>query len=123
MRILTVDDNYANLEFLEGALWIYGCPIDRAKNGFEALSSSNRYDLIITDINMPAMNGLEFYKELTLNAPDMKKKVIFTASHLDALSERFIKQTGCRYFQKPLRLVEIRKAINEAMEGGDPELY
>jgi hypothetical protein len=92
MRILTVDDNYANLEFLEGALWIYGCPIDRAKNGFEALS-------------------------------DMKKKVIFTASHLDALSERFIKQTGCRYFQKPLRLVEIRKAINEAMEGGDPELY
>jgi CheY-like chemotaxis protein len=35
MRILTVDDNQANLEFLEGALWIYSCPIDRAKNGLE----------------------------------------------------------------------------------------
>jgi CheY-like chemotaxis protein len=77
MRILTVDDNYANLEFLEGALWIYGCPIDRAKNGFEALS-----------------------------------KVIFTTSDLDAMSERFMKQTGCRYLEKPLRLVEIRKAVN-----------
>jgi CheY-like chemotaxis protein len=101
---------------------IYSCPIDRAKNGLEALSmvNSNRYDLIITDINMPVMNGLEFYKELTLNAPDMKKKVIFTTSHLDALNERFMNQTGCRYLQKPLRLVEIRKAINETMEAAIP---
>jgi DNA-binding NarL/FixJ family response regulator len=79
--------------------------------------NSNRYDLIITDINMPVMNGLEFYKELTLNAPDMKKKVIFTTSGLDACSERFIKQTRCSSLQKPLTLVELRKAVDEVMDG------
>jgi two-component system chemotaxis response regulator CheY len=106
VRILTVDDNHANLEFLEAALWTYGCPIDRAKNG---LVTSGRYDLVITDINMPVMNGLEFYKGLVEKAPYMRKKVIFTTSDIDAGSERLIKQTGCSSLRKPLRLVELKR--------------
>jgi CheY-like chemotaxis protein len=120
-RILIVDDNHAYIEFLKAALWIYGCPIDMAKNGLEAIgmATSTRYDLAITDINMPVMNGLEFYKRFVEKAPDMRKNVIFTTSNLDAGSESFIKQTGCRCFQKPLRLVELRKAVDEVMEGAE----
>jgi two-component system chemotaxis response regulator CheY len=120
VRILTVDDNHANLEFLEAALWTYGCPIDRAKNGLEAMGmvTSGRYDLVITDINMPVMNGLEFYKGLVEKAPYMRKKVIFTTSDIDAGSERLIKQTGCSSLRKPLRLVELRKAVDRVMDVG-----
>jgi hypothetical protein len=48
----------------------------------------------------------------------MRKKVIFTTSDIDAGSERLIKQTGCSSLRKPLRLVELRKAVDRVMDVG-----
>lgn len=61
MRALMVDDDELSLELLEGILKELGYEVDRARNGKEALEKlrTDRIHLVITDWEMPEMNGLE----------------------------------------------------------------
>lgn len=118
-RVLTIDDSHATLDLFTAALWSYGCQIDRARDGLEAFGmvTSNLYDLIIMDIDMPVMNGLEFYKEHVQNVQAMSDRVIFTSLHLDSKNRFFINLNGCKYLQKPFRIVELFKVVDEVLGG------
>lgn len=64
--ILLVDDSLTMLMSIQQTLEISGFKVEIAKDGIEAmghLSSGLRPDLVITDINMPRMDGLEFIKK------------------------------------------------------------
>lgn len=64
-RILAVDDTRALLNMLKACLEGGGHEVVTAKDGCEALEKlrEHRPDLVITDLNMPRMNGLEFIAE------------------------------------------------------------
>ncbi|WP_211233773.1 response regulator [Comamonas composti] len=66
LRILVAEDNPINQITLKDQLEQIGCIVDLTKNGEEALAQweSFNYDLILTDINMPYMNGFELAREL-----------------------------------------------------------
>jgi two-component system chemotaxis response regulator CheY len=65
-RVLTVDDSKTMLQMLQFALKQGGYEIIQGENGQEGLDllEANTVDVIITDINMPVMDGITFIKEL-----------------------------------------------------------
>jgi CheY-like chemotaxis protein len=66
MKILSVDDKAENLYMLEALLKGYGHDVDSASNGLQALqlAERGRYDLIVSDILMPRMDGFQLCREL-----------------------------------------------------------
>jgi two-component system chemotaxis response regulator CheY len=65
-RVLTVDDSKTMLQMLQFALKQGGFEVIQGENGQEGLDllDANTVDVIITDINMPVMDGITFIKEL-----------------------------------------------------------
>jgi CheY-like chemotaxis protein len=95
-RILIVEDAEALAFYLHCILKTYG-ETEIACNGREALAklALSSYDLIISDINMPVMDGREFYKAAAESCPDIKSRFLFFTSsterhHLDFFNENNI---------------------------------
>ena len=65
-RILTVDDSAAMRQMVEVTLKSAGYDVQQAKDGREALdiAGASAFDLVITDVNMPQMDGLTLVREL-----------------------------------------------------------
>ncbi len=66
VRILVVEDNPINMVTLRDQLEQLGCQVTVAENGEDALSlwAAGRYDVVLTDVNMPRMNGYELARHL-----------------------------------------------------------
>ncbi len=113
-RILVVDDEENTRLALKRLLNREGYEVQTAANGREALNSLNSspVELIITDLNMPEMNGLTFLKELNRQYP-ASNVIMITAygeveSYLEALN-----LGAFEYLNKPLRLDELRKVMGK----------
>jgi len=78
-RILLVDDDPMITELVIDMLGIEGYDVDTATNGIEALQKleRQRYDLIITDLHMPKLDGSGFYRELAQRKLHSLKRIIF----------------------------------------------
>ena len=65
-KVLVVDDSLTIRVYHTSLLKSFGFEVDTAENGMEALEKamSKKYDLILSDINMPVMDGYEFVKKL-----------------------------------------------------------
>lgn len=113
--ILVVDDDSATRELLIEMLTGHGYEVRTARNGIDGLKMFNigKYDLIISDIDMPLMNGIEFYKELIKNAPFMRDRIIFITDNIEYETKRFIKEEGVKYISKPLTIVEFINTVND----------
>jgi two-component system chemotaxis response regulator CheY len=72
-RVLIVDDSSLVRLYYRGALERAGFGIEQALNGIEAMEkvSSQAFDLVILDVNMPRMDGFSFLRALRRGAPDM----------------------------------------------------
>ncbi|MBI5748085.1 MAG: response regulator [Nitrospinae bacterium] len=114
--ILAIDDDTSILALIVNILTVYGYEVKTAANGLEGLKmiESAQYDLIISDINMPVMDGIEFYRELVNMTPSMKGRVIFVTGDMEPTTEKFIQETGARWFSKPLNIAEFLRAINDS---------
>jgi len=81
MKILIVDDSVTMLRIIENTLKRIGMKdIEKAINGVEAFYKykSDKFDLIITDWNMPEMNGYELVKKIRLTNKDIPIIMITT---------------------------------------------
>lgn len=77
--ILIIDDDQDVREVCTELLLGAGYDVDSAKDGYDALRKieSAAYDLIIVDINMPLVDGIDFYLRAVRKNPEMKKKFLF----------------------------------------------
>ncbi len=102
-RILIVDDEPDTLELMETILEHEGYEIIKALNGMEALDLiDNTVDLVLLDVRMPEINGIEVCKQLKSD-PERKNIpiVIFSAKTLDHHIEEGLKAGADEYITKP----------------------
>lgn len=73
-RLLVADDDLAIRSTLVRGLEAHGYDVDTASNGLEALEAlaDGDYDLVLTDINMPSMDGIELLLKLVEQRPGLK---------------------------------------------------
>ena len=115
--ILVVDDNEQVLNVIEDYLVLFGFHVQTCKNGAEAYEKlrTDHFDVMITDIDMPVMTGLELIeKARELNIEEMTI-LVMSGSGLHDLSR--VKGVT-RMFQKPLVLAQLIDEIFEIMRNG-----
>jgi CheY-like chemotaxis protein len=117
-QVLVVEDEPAISRACQRVLTAEGFEVDIAMNGLIAMQMVNQktYDLCLSDIRTPGMNGIELYRYLEKAHPGLSKKVIFTTG--DILSnniESFLENVKLPYLPKPFMpedLARIVKGIN-----------
>jgi two-component system chemotaxis response regulator CheY len=117
IRLLIVDDSRFMRKVVERALLLADFHLKRvfeAGNGIEALTilAKNPVDLILCDINMPGMDGLEFLKRRTKieNAKGVPV-VMITSESSEADVAQALSFGACGYIRKPFTPGEIRDQI------------
>ncbi|KZN44064.1 response regulator [Pseudoalteromonas luteoviolacea] len=105
MRILIVDDTYFMRELISESLQERGFnELTQASNGEEALSalSDEHYDLIVTDWNMPKINGVELIKQVKLEPAYRDIKIIMLTGDTSPDKVQQMSQLGVNaYISKP----------------------
>ena len=113
-KILIVDDNKLNLKVARKALANFNFTIDEAESGSECLNkvTINNYDLILMDIMMPEMNGVETLRKLKEN-PDFKTPVIaLTADAISGAKEKYLSDGFIDYLSKPFNREQIKQKLD-----------
>jgi len=102
--ILIAEDEETNFLYLKAALSRTGVKILRAKNGMEAVSmikTADPVDLILMDIKMPVMNGID--ATLEIKTHNKKIKIIAQTAHASEEDRELYFQAGCvDYLAKPI---------------------
>ena len=113
-RILIVDDEENARVALSKILAHDGYDVSSAGNGFEALNflRDREVELIITDINMPEMNGLTFLRELNRNHPQSNVIMITAYGEVESYLEA-MNLGAFEYINKPVRYDDLKKVINK----------
>jgi CheY-like chemotaxis protein len=122
-RILVIDDEPTIRELLEKALTRVGHSVDviaDANTAMEIIDAGTIYDVIITDVRMPGMNGLELYALVIRKMPAMKDRIIFiTGDVMGADIKAFISSNKIPYLAKPFHLNELAEKINSILGAGN----
>ncbi|MFO1158871.1 MAG: PAS-domain containing protein [Reyranellaceae bacterium] len=119
-RVLAVDDYPINLEVLVGQLEVLGVPVDTASDGLEALDKwrEQSYALVLTDIHMPDMDGLELTRQIraeeALTRSSRRTPIVaLTANALKGEAERCLAAGMDDYLTKPLTLDRLRDTVED----------
>jgi putative two-component system response regulator len=115
-NILVVDDNEINLEIMQSQLTAMGYTVDMAANGKEGLTKyrAKNFDVILTDIEMPEMNGYELTAEIRHLEENTDQHItIFaiTASDYDLTDGRAKELGFSDYMLKPLEPEILKKKL------------
>jgi signal transduction histidine kinase len=120
MKILIVDDNTENLEVMKIILNYNNYSVVSANNGKIALEilRSDKFELIISDILMPVMDGFLFCKECKHDVDLAKIPFVFyTATYIDTLDKEFALSLGAQEFiTKPQEPENFLKIIDNVIQ-------
>jgi two-component system NtrC family sensor kinase len=118
VRVLVVEDEPALAAAVSEALTDAGFVVERAGDGEEGLTrlAQGTFDLIVCDLKMPRIDGMQFYRAMAAAAPALARRVIFvTGAVAGTDAERFLEETGCRWLAKPFRLGDLLRAARDAL--------
>ncbi len=89
--------------------------IDVAKNGEIALNhvEGKYYKLIISDINMPIMDGISFFNKAVAKFPSLQKRFLFMSGSLSQQAKAFLDENHLQYLQKPMEIKELRDVASK----------
>jgi two-component system NtrC family sensor kinase len=119
MRILVVDDERLVLQLLGEMLGADHHTVDTVGDGTQALERLRRtsYDLILSDVRMPYLDGPGLYRALERRHPDLCRRfVLMTGDVLSAEIQTFLEQTGVPGLSKPFDRSEVRRVIQRVAE-------
>ena len=117
IRILVVDDESINLKNIDHALKQEGYEIETASGGGEAVEKISRhhFDLIISDLKMPEVDGVQVMEAAQNMLPDAKVIIITGFATVNSAVETMAKG-AFYYLPKPFKLKELRALVKKALE-------
>jgi two-component system cell cycle response regulator DivK len=119
--VLIVEDNETSNIYFEAALRKTKANLIWAKNGLEAVETAKgngNIDLILMDINMPKMDGIEATKIIKSIYPDIV--IVVQTAFILSGEERMCQEAGCdEFITKPIRLKYLLDTINRYL--ADPK--
>ncbi|MCH7838038.1 MAG: response regulator [Chloroflexi bacterium] len=119
--ILVVDDEESIQRLLGSILEMDGHQVDTARNGIEALERIGRghYDVLITDIKMPDMDGRALYQRLLELDNDLAQRTVFiTGDTVSPDTRDFLDQVRNPCLAKPFRIRQVRETISQILPNG-----
>lgn len=117
-KILIVDDEEIMRNFLLDVFMDEGYNLDSAADGEEALEkiSKNKYQLIITDIQMPGVDGTEVLKKAKESSPETE--VIVITGYASPQTKQECQRLGAAYYiAKPFQINQIRAVVHKLVRG------
>ena len=117
MRILVVDDEGSLLMTLAANLELEGFEVVEAEDGARALEilQRERFDLVLTDIRMPGMSGVELFRRVRRLHPEMPV-VLMTAFALEGLVEQAIGEGAFAVLPKPFAIEHVVATLARAAQ-------
>ncbi len=115
-KILVVDDEQSMCDFMEIMLSKEGYDVDKAGSGPEALTKTNseNYDLVIADLMMPEMSGLELLEKVKKTHPQQEFIVMTAFASVDSAIDA-MKRGALDYITKPFKVDEIKLVIEKSV--------
>ncbi len=120
-KILTVDDSKTIRCIIKKVFEGYDCEVSEAKNGIEGLTVAGKIhpDLIILDIDMPEMNGLDMLMHLRNNDSFISTPVFMLTSKSREENVRLAMELGVKAFiAKPFKRDELLVKVKQLMDLG-----
>ncbi len=116
-RILIIDDEASILEALKLGLASENYVVDLADDGSSGiqLGQTHSYDILITDLLLPDMNGLEVIRTLKSSDPEIVPIIITGQGSLQSSVEA-LRLEVCDYLEKPLSLPAVKRAIARGLQ-------
>jgi two-component system response regulator (stage 0 sporulation protein F) len=117
-KVLIVDDQYGIRVLLHEVLDKEGYTIFQAPNGVTALEivKNEKPDLVLLDMKIPGMDGLEILRHIRLIEPDTKVIMMTAYGELDLIKEATV-LGAITHFTKPFDIDELRQAVNQQLVG------
>jgi len=115
-RILVAEDNEKNMVLMRDVLLHFGYEVLEARDGHECidLAVQHRPRLILMDIQMPVMNGLDAMKNLRMRPETREIKILaVTSLAMQGDRERLLGEGFDDYIQKPIDLVELPEIVKK----------
>lgn len=117
-RALVLEDEPVISRICRSILMAEGFDVDTAMNGLIAkkMVDDKSYDLCLTDIRTPAMDGIQLYQYLEQEHPELARRVIFTTG--DVMSghiAQFLEGTKRPFLPKPFTLDELKQVIRDTL--------
>jgi DNA-binding response OmpR family regulator len=110
MRVLLIDDNENIVEAFKDYYEAEGIDCKAVTNGINGLEEiqKEKYDLVLLDIAIPELNGMDVLKQLDLKSVDEKNIIVITASVLQHDEIKYLKELGVKeILYKPISLEKI----------------
>ena len=118
-RVLVVDDEPFLLECLVDALGAWGLEVASSTQGDEAIQQLQQgtFDLIVSDIRMPGLSGVELFDWLKVERPDMVRRILYTTGDsFDAKTREFLGTNQLPYLGKPFDLKQLKQSLELLLE-------
>jgi CheY-like chemotaxis protein len=117
-QILVVEDEPLIAALLTDMLSADGHKVEAVGTGRAALEKvgGRAYDLIVSDLRMPELDGPGLYRALERRHGDMVPRIIFvTGSALDPVNEEFLEETGAPWLAKPFSIADLHRFTQQAL--------
>jgi CheY-like chemotaxis protein len=123
-RILVIDDEpglgrvMAGMLAREHEVTAFTC----AQDALDLITAGARFDLILCDLSMSPINGVEFYDQLGVTVPELTDRIVFTTGGaFTASTDAFLKRPSVRWIGKPFPPVdEFRQIVREHLARLNP---
>lgn len=117
-QILLVDDDPTVSQLIIDMLSLDGYGVDAVANGIEALQKleTRSFDLVLTDLHMPEMDGAALYREMARRQAHPSKRIIFlTGTAGTSEAHRLVLETGLPLLRKPFNVVELLDLVRNVL--------
>ncbi len=118
ISVLYVDDEPINLKLFElnfDSIFRVQTA-SSGQEGLQMLRKHSKFEVVISDMRMPGMDGLEFIREAKSNHPDIVYFILTGFEITDEIAEALNQRLIQKYFRKPLNFKEIEMSIKGAID-------
>ena len=120
--VLVVEDNPVIADLLS-TMFSREYVVETAEHGKQGLEKikDHHFDVIISDVNMPVMNGLEFFEQASDMDQDIKKRFLFFTGYPRPETVSFLEKHDLKYLTKPADLDRIKEVVRGMMGRGSKD--